>query len=51
MYAETINNRRGNAITQAWKEIHRTFEKAAAVPTMCILDNEVFKDLTTAFEQ
>ena len=51
MHAETTKNRCSYAITQAKKEMHHMFEKTAAAPTACILNNEVSKDLTTAFEQ
>ena len=50
IHAEPIKNRHGYTITQAWQTIHHMFEKAAAAPTIYVIDNEVSKDLIEALD-
>ena len=46
-----MKNRRGPAISEIWKEMHKLFERIGAVPTACLLDKKTSKDLIEAFQQ
>ena len=51
IHADPIKNRRGHTITQAWISMHTMFKKAAAAPTIYVMDNEISKDLMEALEE
>ena len=46
-----IKNRQAATITAAWKAIHSKLSKAAAAPSIWVLDNEASMDLKTAMEK
>ena len=49
-HAAPIKNSPSHAITQAWEDMRRLFEKAGEAPTAYVLDNEISQDLINAFK-
>ena len=50
MHAAPMKNSRGHAITQAWEDMHRLFEKEGEALTAYVLDNEISQDLINDFK-
>ena len=46
-----VKNRTGPVLTTAWKHLQEQFTKAGLAPDVWILDNEISKELTDAFDK
>ena len=46
-----IEIRKGQAMTNAWQELHSMFSKTGVVPETMVLDNEFSVEIKTAFDE
>ena len=46
-----VKNRTGPVLTKAWQNLQDQFTKAGLAPNVWVLDNEISKELTNAFDK